>query len=627
MSAGAHPPGDDPAVGDAPGADALAPSCTLPSRAARVEAARRLGTWRPRQASAERLVRRLGTARLALALLGLPTIVWLFRSHPAWGWLAALPAAAFALLVLRHERAREALADARRAVAFHERTLRRLDGRWTDDGRDGLDLLGALPQHARDLDLFGRGSLFQLVDTTRTDLGARTLARWLAAASPPDVLRARQEAVRELVPDLDLREEFARLDAHAAEGFDDVALAAWATAPPVRLRAWERVTATLLGALALTAAWGWAFGGLGAGPLVLVVVAEAGFHAVVQRRLGDVTRGAEQAAGALDAFAGMLASIERRTFRSPRLVALRGDLRGPLGEPSAAVRRLDRLAERLVNARRGSVYAGLAFLLQLPIHAAAAVERWRARLGTDVPRWLVVAGEVEALAALAQHASEHPDHVWPEFVDGAAGPVLELSGVGHPLLPADRCVRNDLRLDAACRLIVISGSNMSGKSTLLRAVGLAVATAQAGAPVRAASARLSPLQLGTSMRIEDDLLAGASHFYAEISRLRDIVALADAGPPLLVLLDEILHGTNSSDRFAGARGVVLGLLARGALLLVTTHDLALARIVDEIGATARNAHFEDQVEGDRMSFDYRMREGVVQRGNALDLMRSLGLPV
>jgi hypothetical protein len=220
---------------------------------------------------------------------------------------------------------------------------------------------------------------------------------------------------------------------------------------------------------------------------------------------------------------------------------------------------------------------------------------------------------------------EHPGDARPVIVDG--GPRFEADALGHPLLPAARCVRNDVVLDATAPVLVVSGSNMSGKSTLLRAVGVNAVLALAGAPVRAARLRLSPLAIGASIRTLDSLSEGTSRFYAEITRIRHLVDLADGPQTLLFLLDEILHGTNSHDRRIGAEAIVRGLLRRGAIGLVTTHDLALTTIADDPTVRARNVHFADHVEDARMVFDYQMRDGVVTHSNALALMRAVGLEV
>ncbi|HEX8128166.1 MAG TPA: hypothetical protein VF527_03625, partial [Pyrinomonadaceae bacterium] len=264
-------------------------------------------------------------------------------------------------------------------------------------------------------------------------------------------------------------------------------------------------------------------------------------------------------------------------------------------------------------------------VLLWPLQFAIAIERWRQSSGTAVARWLAAVGELEALGSLAGYSYEHPDDPFPELLEGEAR--FEGEALGHPLIPEARSVRTDLRLSDDLRVLIVSGSNMSGKSTLLRTLGTNTVLALAGAPVRARALSLSPLQVGASIRVQDSLQAGASRFYAEITRLRQIVELTEGALPVLFLLDEILHGTNSHDRRIGAEGVVRGLIERRAIGLITTHDLALARIAEELAPRAANVHFEDHLEGGKMTFDYLLRPGTVQRSNALELMRSVGLEV
>src|SRR5262249_13651944 len=239
--------------------------------------------------------------------------------------------------------------------------------------------------------------------------------------------------------------------------------------------------------------------------------------------------------------------------------------------------------------------------------------------------WLGVVGQFEALCALATYAYENPADPFPEVVEG--GPCYEGEALGHPLIPTVRCVRNDLRLGEDLRVLVMSGSNMSGKSTMLRPVGVNAVLALAGAPVRAARLRLSPLVVGATLRIQDSLQAGRSRFYAELLRVRQVVDLSRGRPPLLFLLDEIFHGTNSHDRRLGAEAVVRGLVEHGAIGLITTHDLSLTHIVEVLAPRAANVHFADHFENGQMVFDYKMRPGVVQHSNALALMRAVGLEV
>jgi DNA mismatch repair ATPase MutS len=238
---------------------------------------------------------------------------------------------------------------------------------------------------------------------------------------------------------------------------------------------------------------------------------------------------------------------------------------------------------------------------------------------------LDVVGEFEALCALSSYAYENPSDPFAEIVTGET--CFHGEGLGHPLIPEAVCVRNDVSLGGDLRLLMISGSNMSGKSTLLRTVGINTVLALAGAPVRAKQLRLSSLVVGATLRVQDSLQAGRSRFYAEITRVRQLIDLARGQPPLLFLLDELFQGTNSHDRRIGAQAVLAGLIELGAIGLVTTHDLALTQIADHLGSRAGNVHFQDQLQDGTMMFDYRMHSGIVSHSNALALMRAVGINV
>jgi DNA mismatch repair ATPase MutS len=321
----------------------------------------------------------------------------------------------------------------------------------------------------------------------------------------------------------------------------------------------------------------------------------------------------------------LLARLESQRFTSPRLAALHQILLTDGVPPSRRIAQLRRLVSWL-DSTHNQMFAPIAFVLLLRQQLAVAIDRWREAYGPAVAEWLRAVGEFEALAALATFAFERPDDSFPELVD--AGSVYEADALGHPLIDAATGVRNDVRLGGSGpRVIIVSGSNMSGKSTLLRSVGVSVVLALAGAPVTARRLRLSAFALGATLHIEDSLQAGHSRFYAEILRIRTIADAARGSVPLLFLLDEILHGTNSHDRRIGAEGIVRALVALGSVGLVTTHDLALTELPAKLGVAAVNMHFEDRLEGGKMVFDYRMRPGVVEHSNALALMRAIGLEV
>jgi hypothetical protein len=328
----------------------------------------------------------------------------------------------------------------------------------------------------------------------------------------------------------------------------------------------------------------------------------------------------------LEWLAEVLRCVETEQFCSERLRRMEAEGRSDGVAASQAIARLGKLYSWMVSGNN-LVFAPICKFLLWETQFAFAVETWRARFGPKVEVWLRCLAEFEALSSLACYAFEHPADPFPEMLPASGPAWIGAEGLSHPLIPEARGVRNDVALGPECRLIMISGSNMSGKSTWLRAIGVNLVLALAGAPVRARKFRMTPVRIGASIRATDSLQEGISRFYAEIKRLGAIVKLAGEGVPLVFLLDEVLSGTNSHDRRIGASCVALSLVKRGALGLMTTHDLALTRIVEEIDPPGRNFHFEDQIEDGKMSFDYRLRAGVVEKSNALELMRSVGLEV
>ena len=588
------------------------------------EYTRRLTARRDRQAACERRLAVLGNARFVVFMAGVALVIAAFVLQwlaPAW---LLVPAAVFLGLSIAYQRVARTCYAARVAVDFYEKGLARLEDRWAGTGNPGTRFLDAEHPNAADLDLFGPGSVFEVLCTARTRAGEETLAGWLRAPADPDEVRARQEAVAELRPRLDLREDLACLGAVVPAGVDLEGLAGWGAGPPVPGALAARLAATGVAALAVVALVAWAAGWTTSLPFAAAVAVEIALSQYLRPRVRQILGPVEQRARELLVFAGLLGRIENEPAASPRLRALRQALDTAGLPPSKQMADLFALLD-LLDWRRNLYFAPVGALLLWTTHLAFAVERWRQRAGHAVGRWIEVVGQFEALCSLAGYAHENPADPFPEVVAGEA--CFDGGGLGHPLLPRAQCVRNDVALGGDLRVLLVSGSNMSGKSTLLRTVGVNAVLALAGAPVRAGRLRLTPVVVGATLRIQDSLQAGRSRFYAEILRVRQLVDLAGGSPPLLFLLDEVFHGTNSHDRRHGAEAVVRGLVHRGALGLVTTHDLALTHIVDALAPRAANVHFADQVEDGRITFDYRMRPGVVQHSNALALMRAVGLEV
>jgi MutS-like protein len=576
-----------------------------------------------RAAALRRLDHRISTARLGVALAAL--VLFLLSLGPdglSPAWLL-LPAGLFLVLVVLHDQVIRRRRRVEESVAYYELGLARLEDRWLGRGTPGDRFRDDAHPFAADLDVFGRGSLFERLCTARTAAGEETLAAWLLQPAPPAEVRARQQAVRELAVKLDLREELALEGTSVRRGVSPSRLTAWGAAAPVPFPPWTRPMALLLAVANVAATILWLVFDKGSGPVSLSLLASAFLVLILRSRVHRVL----EALGPSDdlrVLARLLSRAEGEAFEAPRLLALRERLHTEGVPPSVELARFARRME-LLESRRNPFFMPLAGLLLWSTQLALALEAWRARCGPRIGDWLAVVGELEALSSLAAFAYENPSHVYPTLLD--SGRTFHALGLGHALLPTGRVVTNDLRLDDELRLLVVSGSNMSGKSTLLRSVGTSLVLAFAGAPLRAGSLTVSPLSLGASIRYQDSLPDGVSRFYAEISRLRRIMDEAGQRPPLLFLLDEILHGTNSGDRRVGAEAVVRGLLGRGAVGLITTHDLALAEVAEAMAPRARNVHFEDHLEDGRISFDFRLRDGVVRRSNAIALMRAVGLEV
>ena len=549
--------------------------------------------------------------------------VWAALSHhrylPLWSPLIFL--AGFVVLVLWHESVVVAQRSAEKAATVYQRGLARMEDQWAGLGPTGERFRVTDHVFADDLDLFGDASLFQLLSTARTPIGEATLAGWLTSPSETAEILARQEAVRELAANVDLREDLAVLGGDLAAPKETATLLAWAEGPAVAVSSGIRLVAFLLMMAAIAATVigvlqdFWAL-------LIGIVAVEAALGWRWRKRIETIVDPVSGAGADLALVAALLQRIETEKFVSPRLRELAGGLATASESPSTSMKRLKRLVN-WADSRHNMLVRFLDVPLMYSLQVSFAVEKWRQAHGRSIRHWLEAIGEIEALESLAAYSYEHPQDPFPEFIEREA-PLYSGEELGHPLLPAKTCVRNSVLLGDSRQVLLVSGSNMSGKSTFLRTIGVNAVLAQAGGAVRAKSLRMTRLRLGASIRVTDSLQAGRSGFYAEITRLRQIMDLTSGGRHVLFLADEMLHGTNSHDRRIGAEGLIRALVQRGAIGVVTTHDLALTAVAD---GKVHNAHFQDELRDGQMVFDYRLQNGVVTKSNALDLMRSVGLDV
>jgi hypothetical protein len=524
-------------------------------------------------------------------------------------------------VLLHHQRIRRRRTGAQRAVQFYRAGLERIRDQWSGKGNTGARFQTQHHIYGDDLDLFGPDSLYELLCAARTQMGENILARWLLAPADIDVIRDRHAGIA----DLRIRFAFRESLAIAGESLKIVlhpeTLDAWAQAPNQLDRLWIRWGAALLSGLAVAAIAVWAAWGL-LFPLLAVILLELAVAYFLRKPIHAAITAVEGAFEDLKGLSVLLKCIEAERFDAAPLRALQLKLLSHGLKASTAISKLATIVN-FVEARRNPILALFILLLMYPLHTALAAERWRSAHGTVIRSWLEALGEFEALVSLAQYAYEQFEDAFPQFLEGP--PAFKASRLGHPLIPAAVRVCNDVELCGATRVLLVSGSNMSGKSTLLRTIGINTVLAMAGAPVRAKSLQLTPLQVGASIRINDSLHEGSSRFYAEITRLRQL--FEPTREPLLFLLDELLQGTNSADRRIGAQGLIRALLKKGAIGLISTHDLALTDVAGLEPGAIENVHFQDELADGRLKFDFKLRAGVVTKSNGIELMRSIGLDV
>jgi hypothetical protein len=634
----------DPPAGDAaPGRDgASAPAAAYAQRQAELSRQGDALDARERRMSALR-----GVSFLAAVGLGIYAGV----RGGASLWIGAGAAAAvFIGAVIAHAVLITKKAEIDQRIQLVKRGLSRVADTYEDLPERGERFAPEQHPYAKDLDLFGHRSLFQLLVTAETQAGQAALASWLLAGASAKTVAERQAAVRELAARPDVREDIAVLAKNARAKLAPDALFAWGEArgafegapSALRLAVAARFLAPVTIALAIIA---WTFGD-GTGPLRYAWMAALTVQLLAVLRTGATTeRSLAQASSReepLGRFGPLFERIEATSFESPLLRRCRAALMAAASPADDKASPKDAESDRASHAmgklqtilgfadmRHTGIFHLIFHLVTLwDVWCAVALERWRSRHGKRIRTWIEALASVEALASLATFAHEHPGYAYPEVTDGP--PRFSADDLGHPLLPSTRRVTSSVafaRDGGAPRALLITGSNMSGKSTCLRACGTNAVLALAGAPVCASRLSMTVLDVRTSMRITDSLEQGVSHFYAELQRLKEVTTAADAGSPVLFLLDEVLHGTNSRERQIGAKAVVKHLLAAGAIGAVSSHDLGLASLEEETGGTVRNVHFEEHVEEGKMAFDYKLKTGVVSTTNALRLMKMVGLPV
>ncbi len=509
---------------------------------------------------------------------------------------------------------------------IHDRHVRRLMDDWRELPRvDGL--LPASHPYASDLDITGEGSLLSRIDTTHTIAGVQTLALWLARPAASETIAERQEAVKELAPEVTLRQELeaAVLDT-GRERLDAGPFVELMQKPGIlEQKPWLKLVAPTLPILTV-GLWALGYAHMIPGWLFLFpLAAQLAVVRMTEPRSREVYEAMGNKKGFVDAYVRLMRVVDGMQPKAPLLLELQERLKVEGAPPSVQMKRLDRWVGWYELRETGIVHIFVNPILLWDLNCLVGIERWVRNVGRRSGAWFDVLGEVEALAAISVLLHHDPGARMPEIAD--EGEPFEAEGIAHPLLMPDARVANDVHLRGPGTCLIVTGSNMAGKSTLLRAVGVNIALALAGGPVVAKRMRVPRVRLRASMRVADSLQSGASYFQAELSRLRVVVGHADQQPPIFFLLDELLRGTNAKARHIGARAVVRHLLKHGATGLVATHDVALSALEREEPEQVENVHFTDVIQDGEMIFDYRLRSGVVRTSNALRLLSQVGIEV
>ncbi|MBL8917801.1 MAG: DNA mismatch repair protein MutS [Myxococcaceae bacterium] len=559
-----------------------------------------------------------------LAVLGLV----IFDKLPRLTLLASfLALGAYVALAVVHAKVlnREAREKVRKAL--NERGLERLTGGWHRFPEKGAAHLPDAHLYATDLDVLGQGSLFQRLDDTGTKAGEAQLARWLLSAAPTAAeVRERQGAVRELASLIDFRQRLV-IEARLAgeDKADPTRFIAWTEAPSFLggIR-WAWLVAHTLPVFTIGAGLAAAFSELSSLPFWIGTALQLGVVQATKTPIERMWVALTSGDRGFVRFEETFAAIDAQTFTHPRLVALKAGVQTAGPSVSERLARFARLMGFAELKNSGQMHPVINVLTLWDLHVLFRVERWRAEHGRGVRGWFDALAQLEALSAFAGYTFERPTDVFPEVLD--EGFTFEAKGLGHPLL--EKPVRNDVALDGPGQALIITGSNMSGKTTLMRTMGLSTVMALAGLPVTATSFRVGRAQVLTSMRVKDSLERGVSYFYAEVQRIKLLLDTARAHPnACLFLLDELFMGTNAKERSLASKHLMRELLSLGAAGAVTTHDLALCELEQELTGKTRNVHFRDVVIEGEMTFDYSLRPGVVTTTNALEVLRRAGVVV
>jgi hypothetical protein len=564
---------------------------------------------------------------MALAIGAVLILALFSMARPKLPWIYALFPLPIALYSARAGKKRNsALLKNLRLEEYYQRGVDRLEGKWAGIGPDGEEFARSGHSYDKDLHVVGGGSLFQLLCTCRTEVGRRRLAGFLLSPTTLEASVLRQQAVRELQQRSDLREQIGLLGEFSFQQSTWNTILEWLDSPVVRIRSPFRflifITSIGLGALLLLG-FASVFTWSNLVPWIVgLLFLNAGLGLVYRTALLNSLPAIRAVAAELAVLREGLSLIRVQKFECPLLIQLAAS--SAESEAPRRIRKLERLMGALIERDKEWFYA-ISRSLLIGTLLFLAIEKWRSESRELMRRWLDSWGDFEALMALATYAYEHPENTFPALSESKT--CFEAEGLGHPLLPADESVRNRVSLNEDIRFYVISGSNMAGKSTVLRTIGLNAVLAYAGAPVCAERLVLSRFSICASLSIQDSLLNGKSKFLAEIDRIRQALSGSPDQGPVLFLIDEILSGTNSKDRRTAAEAILRALIQRGAIGALSTHDLALTDLATLGDLHGANVNMGSKDDSDPMDFDYLLKPGVTCQSTAIAIAKLAGMPV
>ena len=568
---------------------------------------------------------RFSLLRLLSFVVGISVIILLFSSVNVAAGVVGI--VVFLLLFSRfiswHLKIKEAADLAENLVKINAAELRCTAQDYSLFGA-GKRFVDASHPYTTDLDIFGEHSYFQSINRTASAIGEERLAAYLKTPAELTEITARQEAVRDLSGKLEERQEFQAVGLLTDDDISHVQkLNEWLEEEPyISNNSVYKILIILAPIFTLTGLILWITSIPWYAAILFLLPAGIVLKQTVER-VNITHQKTNRAESILAGYAAMMRQLESMIFSAPRLQELQKVFLAGKAPASARIEKLSYIIGQL-NLRYNffAIFFNLAALWDL--RQVKALEKWRAENKTRLPLWFESLAEFEALNSLATDYFNNPERTFPEINKAA---VVRAKSIGHPLIPTEKRITNDIEIPTRGHLKLITGSNMAGKSTFMRTVGLNIVLAQIGAPVCAEKLSLPPLQVYTSMRTEDALHESTSSFYAELKRLKFIIEAVEKGENIFFLLDEILKGTNSVDRHTGSKALIKQLIEAKGSGMIATHDLELGSLEKEYGGAVENLRIEVRIEDGKLYFDYKVKPGVSESFNATILMREMGIRV